>query len=679
MFRSNGFNAVATNEKGDARFVPIGGKANPVAAQPSRDTAVLATHGPVADKLKVTRRGGRVVETADTVSPSVPSGGSTTVSSISTDSMYTDVLYEITATNNASIGDRKVNMTLSRIFRDIYYYDSIGGSAVDLFSSMPFSDFQLTGIKDEKMMAKYTESCERMSLAQLLPSISTEYMVLGTFIASLSWDEKNKIFNGIAPQNVDNCFFTPVPVYGMDPLINLRIDEQTKEYLSKATDANDPRAKRYLDMIPEDFKRNVEKFADAVKNTSKDQGGAQGIALDPDYTLFIGKRSLLTNYIGNSFFKRLLPAWFVEKALIRGTMDQVYKRQRAISHITIGNQDWVPTNAEMQAIADMFLAADLDPVGSVVITRDGVSVADVRRGDDFYKWTDAYDQLSTIKFRALGISETFVTGEANYSTMEQALSVIMEQIRTHRSVITDEVFYRKVFPAIAKANNITTKRYGAKEVASYDQIARVNERFTGYYDNSGMLYAEIANGGRPNLTDYVPSQYVTPKVVYNKRLMPEGDREYLELLTMMEEKGLPVTARMIASAGGTTIKQLMEGQEDDLRVREQFSKFLEKRKEFMPKPEDGGDEIASLMAPGMGGVRRRHILNREYAQEDIPDLDSRGKRRVQTGKYRKQKAEKLNKVMAEAAAANAQKENGRIKLERAAIEPTKKYYFRKGK
>src|SRR5690606_13226692 len=138
--------------------------------------------------------------------------------------------------------------------------------------------------------------------------------------------------------------------------------------------------------------------------------------------------------------------------LIRGTHDQVYKRQRATMHVTMGEgEEWVPTSEEMQAVSNLFLSADLDPLGAVVVTRTGVQVNEVRRGDDFWRWDSIFDMTERIKLRALGVSENFIQGDASYSNMEQALSIFMDQIRTFRNQITRELFYEKMFPMISEA------------------------------------------------------------------------------------------------------------------------------------------------------------------------------------------------------------------------------------
>lgn len=671
MLRSQRIVDIAKTPDGKSRFTTVGTKDAGVVSKAVQDRT-----GAVIKKSNSTKRGleEKTFETATEAKVITTNTGlkfiekadaapvNMTTSAISSASMHQDVLSEFTETNNDSRGMLKQNTLLNRIYRDMYYHDSICGSAVDLRSVMPFSDFSLTGIRDEKSLFLFVEAVERMNLQALMPSISISYDVFGAFVASLSWDEQRNTYNGISPQNIDNIYFTPVPVFGADPLMNLQLDERTKLYLQ----STDSRMDRYKKFIPDDLRQSIEEKQQT--GGTKNAGGIQGVPLSPDHTIFIPRRALLQDYMGTSLFRRAIPAWLTEKALIRGMLDQVYKRQRAVSHIVVGDTDWVPTQAEMSAIAQLFLDADLDPVGAMVVTRNGVQVSDVRRGDDFYKWTDAYDQLSTIKFRSIGTSETFLTSEASYSTIEQSLSVFMEQLRNHRSTMTNEVFYQKIFPGIAKANNITAKRNRVRETASLRRNA--------FYDDYGNLIVEIG-AARPTLIDYNPVDYAIPRVQWHKRLMPEADRDYLDLLTTLSEKGFPVPLRMMAAAGGLDVRTVMEGKEEDLRLREEFKKYMDKIKEISPPPTDGEDgeiDVASAIAESIG-LNKRNPMNRKFDDEPV-NYDSKGKRRLGTKKGQKLRDGKLNVLIARAAAELGAMDNKREK-EQNAYEPKRSYSFKK--
>jgi len=605
---------------------------------------------------------------------SLPAG--VAVSDVVSQNALVDVLAGVLSRHNP----KQHNATRCNIFRDMYWYDATCGSAIDLLAKMPFSEFSLVGLKDEKMTKTFVESIEAINVASLLPNIAVDYNVLGAVVLSTRWDDSEKVYKGIAAHKLDLCTFTQVPVFGVDPIISVAIPPELLEGLRSQEIVD-----KYLSYIPDDL------LADNKPVTGT------GIRLKAENTIFIPRRGMLKDYSGTSLLQRALPAWLYEKALMRGTLDQVQKRQRAIQHVTVeGNDDWVPDQSEMNAISQLFLNADLDPLGAVVVTRAGVNVNEIRRGDDFWRWDSNFDTIEKIKLRALGISETFVSGDANYSTMEQTLSVFMENVRDFRNQITREIFYEKMFPAISAANGYTRKRYGGmvREVAN-------NGGTQIYYDRYGQLQVRIA-GDLPRHGEYAAidpdikaSEFVVPQVAWHKRLMPEADEAYLSVLSTLEEKGVPVSIRHWIAAGGFKTDALIDGFEEDLKTREKIYEYKQELKELEKEyglntqnPIDGGgdggdmnEEFASYLAERragvLGSIAPRSILSRgnpDHPTAEIADFDSQGRRRVMTRRGRQFKLNRYNKVIAEACSTLAQKENARTKQEEASVEKTKKIY-----
>ena len=359
----------------------------------SDTTTVLDTHN-------------RAVETADEIpamgsnagglSGNLPS--STSVTDVVVRGMLINVIDDIIYDKNPY----RSNIALNRILRDMFYHDSTTGSAVNLLSTLPFSEFSLSGLKDEKMTSVFVDSLESMKINSLLPNMSIDYLVVGSAIVSLTYDEKIKRFTGSFPHNIDFAHFIQVPSYGIDPIIKVRLEPHIAGALNNPTIRD-----KYLNYIP---KQIVEFYSQGGANG---KGGGEGFELDPKTSIFIARNGTLRDFRGISLLKRAVPAWLYEKALIKGTLDQSYKRQRAIMHVTAGDgEEWIPLAEEMQAISNMFLAADLDPLGAIVVTRNGVNVNEVRQGQDFWRWDQNFDMIERIKLRSIGISESFVSGDA---------------------------------------------------------------------------------------------------------------------------------------------------------------------------------------------------------------------------------------------------------------------------
>ncbi len=449
-----------------------------------------------------------------------------------------------------------------RLYRDMYYHDPVAGSAVDLISSLPFSEFTLGGISEPKIAQVFSETLERLSLRTLLPEISVDYLVLGSHTSSLLFNREKKMFTDIMPHAVENLTFETLPFYSQDPIINVKFNKAVQDILQKDT----PRIRRIREQIGPTIMEKI---------------SAGSLELDPLSTLYIPRKTFSTTDMGTSFYRRILPIYLIEKNLFRGTMVESARRQRGIMHISLGDGDqWEPTVADLEFITDLFHNADSDPLGAIIATRLGVSVEELRQGGDFWKVTDYSDSVLPHKLRALGISEGFLSGEANYSTADTSLTVFIEMMRSYRDMLTRKLFYDKLFPLISMLNGYTLNAKGKvsikenlmNEMNAEDAIFRLN-------DGSKLLI---------------------PTVHWTKQLKPEGDSTYLEMLGQMSEKGIPVPLRVLAAAGGLNIDELLRQQDDDLDARKKIKEYQDKLDALAPKIEaaaDGeGDESAEASA-----------------------------------------------------------------------------------
>ena len=164
-----------------------------------------------------------------------------------------------------------------------------------------------------------------------------------------------------------------------------------------------------------------------------------------------------TQQVGISYLRRIVPIYLLERVLYRGTITEATRRQRATLHIQAGDVDWTPTEEDLNTLVALFQSTEADPISSVIATRNGISTTSVREGADFWKWTDVIDQLGAIKMRALGINEGFLSGDSSYNTMDKALSVFIEDLRSMRDRIARQVYTNKLFPLIAQLNDFVKK------------------------------------------------------------------------------------------------------------------------------------------------------------------------------------------------------------------------------
>lgn len=586
-------------------------------------TAVAAKSTP---KMNILDARGRMIETS-----SFGAGGNLANTSMSNNVINIDLFPLL----KGIVPDGYENFPLlNNLYRDIYYYDSVCGSAADLMSIMPFSDMTLGGVEaaDRSKLNKYYESIDRINIRRLLPELSIDYLVLGTFIGSLLFNKDQGIFTDVIPQDIDHISMTPLPFYSQDPIMRVAIAKETVAALS----IKSPRIERLKKKLGKDI---VEKL----------QSGS--LELDPLTTLYIPRKAFSTRE-GISWFKRILPIYLLEKNLFKGTIIESAKRQRSILHIMAGSTEWEPTVDDLQSLTDLFMNADADPIGAMVATRSDVNVNDIRQGGDFWNITTVWSDTVPAKLRALGVSEGFLSSESNYSEAQNSMTVFIEWMASYRYLIERKLFSDKLFPLISVVNGFYKSEKDRKK-----------------WKNSELNPEDILYELQDN------SSLLIPKIHWHKQLNAEGDSDYLSMLSTLSDAGVPVTLRAMAAAGNLSLDQLMSEMEEDVKVRKQIA-------DFKAKLEGGGDEggsgddydnyeessvlgsnfttlgsispdnpylSATLSKLKAGGRKRPNILQRNYG------VDSEIKATTRTGKPKyvpNQKAanSKIDALIAKAAA-----------------------------
>ncbi len=534
--------------------------------------------------------------------------------------------------------------TKRKIYNDIYTYD-LAGAVVDLIANLPYSEFNLVGIDDPAIIEGYEKAIAGLHLDQLMPAITTDYLVNGAFVGSLNWDDVNSRFTALMPHNLDDCEIIDVGIFGAEPIINLELGDAFAEVMAKR---GDPRVDRIINNLP--------KYLQDGMNSGS-------LELNPATTMYIPRRGKSDTNLGYSYFNRILTIHLLEKALIKGTIETAQRRQRAIMHIQAGIEDsWEPTSEELNDLASYFQAADLDPISGIVVTRNGVNISDVKQGHDFWAWDETFDFATNAKMRALGVNEAILSGDASFNTLEAALSSFIDNIATIRNRLTQEVFVNKLFAITAYKNNyrVDNKSNNVTQV-----LSRVNPLKTVAANiNSNMDIGDL-------------SQYQIPTVQWVKQLKPKADKDYLDILNDLSEKGIPISLRMFAAAGGENIDDLVAGMDDDnelrLEIAEKKKELLDdaqKEKterllgienidELLPQPDmDDGGFTAKLEAYTRenSGIINNKKKFRNLAKLDeiygVREYDNAGHRRILTATRKKQLEDKIHNQMAEALAAN---------------------------
>lgn len=451
------------------------------------------------------------------------------------------------------------SQSLAHFYRDIYMHDNIGGSAVDIQSVFPFSDYELRGLSDEDLDV-YHRALGRLNILPYLTQTVMSHLVDGFHAGSLIYDAAQRNFADILVHDPLQCNITQSGLANLDPAIHVTTSAATQNFLSQAS----PSAKAYLDSLPADFQKLM---------------SAGSFVLDPLPTIYVPRRGLMDRP-HQSYLHRILPMYLIEKVMYRGTLVEAQRRQRAMSHIQAGDDLWTPTNAELMDYVAAFQEAERDPLGGWVATRNAVQISDLRAGGDFWKWTDMVDSMSGYKLRALGISEALLSGDSSYAAADAAYSAFLETTNSLRTTVTDAVFYRKLFPLLAMANDMYVEPPKPGEVSDY----------------TDLLYS---SSHKANLR--------TPVIHWHKRLTPSTEDNLMETLEKLAERDVPIPLKLWLAAAGVDKNTLVNDAKEDKALKKALGI-------------DTGDEPADIEAStfsakaSVGSRKVRGIMNRQFPE-----------------------------------------------------------------
>lgn len=303
---------------------------------------------------------------------------------------------------------------IHRIFRNIYARDSICGPAIDFYRELPWSPFSLTGVED-KVRQTYEDSFEALEILQWLPEAAAEYLILGKICVHLLMDEQKGIWTDGIIHDPDYLQITPIPTIKSAPKVDLTPTPEWRAFM-KSTDSRDIEAKELMQqagMLPPELQSLIL--------------AGKKIPLDPAQTIYLPRKGSPYDWEGSSIYLRILTFLSLEYSLINASISAARRKAGGILHVKSGSEEWDPELSDLDEIRDLFMEAEEDPVGTVISTRQDVEAGYVGGAGEVWKISDEWEFLSEAKMWGLGISSSFLSGEATYNCLTGDALIPTEQ------------------------------------------------------------------------------------------------------------------------------------------------------------------------------------------------------------------------------------------------------------
>ena len=469
----------------------------------------------------------------------------------------------------------------NRMFRMMFARGQIEGPVVETISEMCWSDFDLGGIQDQKILDTYMAAKEAVRVDRYLEDITKEYLVIGRVVIQMILDPGQGIWTDMVIHDSDYLKITPIPRTGYMPKIDL-IPSPDMQMWAKSLDPRDVEAKKGLP------KSMLEQFM-----TNKP------IPLDPSVTAYLPRRSFFNDVFGTSFYVRNIPLWGLEKSLINATLTGHRRRAGPITQIAVGSEMWEPTPEQIDALVSAYTAAEEDSVSSTIGTRYDVAFNQIRGGlQEMWKWQDEWAFLQEAKLKMFGVSEQLLTGDANIDT-STAPTIFLERLKAHRKYVTETFLMQKFFRALAVVHNFRKRSQ-----------------------------AELSHRIRVDGDDH---ELILPTISFHKSLDQAADTARGDLLDKMEEKGIPVSMmEWNRSLGGGDLMERMRGAVEDLGFRLEAMKFQQLKQRTIALQEGAGDnENIDSDTKELQVEVKKLSFGKDTTGLDVAELSKRGKKRAE--------------------------------------------------
>jgi SPP1 gp7 family putative phage head morphogenesis protein len=422
----------------------------------------------------------------------------------------------------------------NRYWRLFHKLDPIIGTAIDIYSEMPWSKFQLGGDGvDGEIRKGFEAQVEETQLLSVLPYFSREYLVTGEAVPHCIFDETKGHWTHVSLHNPDQLEVIDAPFLHMNPIVEFVPDDRLRQIVN----SSDPSLMEVKKSMPPELAARIQ--------------SGQNIPLDELNVTFMARKLHSYDTRGTSILSRLWRILMYEDAIFSASIATARRHASPVKVVKLGNErtGWIPGPQAEMKMADLLAKAELDP-HAYIITHYGVAFEAWGTTDRTMNITRELDTIERMKLVGLGISKALVMGEVTYASAEKGLTVFQHRLKTMRNMVEAQWLIPKYFRAVSKIN-------GWKKVEK----------------------SQIAHRYRIVSKDTDDSQYVVPTIEWENSLSPRVDVEMQKAIEALERLNIKIskTTKMATVAGLSYEKEqkkLKEEQDLEREIAQTDTKVL---------------------------------------------------------------------------------------------------------
>lgn len=419
----------------------------------------------------------------------------------------------------------------NRYWRLFHKLDPVVGNALDLYSEMPWSDFQLVGEGvDGEVKQHFERMCEEVGLLSVLPYVVREFLTVGEAVLHCMYDSDRRMWNYIALHNPDSIEVVDAPFIHMDPIIELIPDQRLRQILT----SGDPLMQRVRAQMPDELVGRLL--------------ARQNIPLDNLNVTFLARKLHPYDVRGTSIISRLWRVLMLEDAVFAATIATARRHAGPLRVAKIGNPQtgWIPGPEHEQRLLELLAQAEVDPLAWIVY-HFGVQFEAFGTTDRVISVGREWETLERIKLVGLGVSKAFVHGEVTYASSVTGLQVFLSRLLSQRNFIESKWLYPKFFRPVSEMNNFV-------KPTQAELKHRVRVRRTAQELNDD-------------------ARFIVPRVDWDKKLDPNVDKEMIGAVEALTRIG-------VRFSKGTLAALVNRKYEDEMRasIREDVLEAQERQR-----------------------------------------------------------------------------------------------------
>ena len=429
------------------------------------------------------------------------------------------------------------------IWREIYKRDPAIAVATDMYAELPWSSFELMGIDDKAVRQLYEDMFTKLNIVPKLPAFTRDFYVTGELILHNIFNSTQGIWERVIPHNPDYVRVEGIGLITEQPLLWLLPTPEIKRLVN----STDPRVRKLQKLLPREiinsFRQNKE------------------VPLDPLNTTYIPRLNCSTDLRGTSLYTRLFRVVMYEDFIVNASLAVAQRNAAPLRIFKLGdpNTGWLPDADDEAAFIEMLSMAEADPMAAIVMHHN-VSAELVGVSDRVLLISREWDFIERVKLLAMGVSKSFISGEASFAAAVAGLQSLLERLAVLRLHFENDWIIKKIMQPIAEIHDFYKKK--PSEIEHRIRVKRPLEE----------------------------RELIIPKIKWKKNLDPAQDVAILNIWRDLRERGI-LSERTYASGAGVDI----DTERKNLKEERLFKQS---------NPDIYGIPAQAPQAPGMPGAQK---------------------------------------------------------------------------